>query len=169
MRPHVQATALPAESRIARTLAGADFADSYCLADPHPELSPMQSYLALVARTPGWMHGLMALRNRAVRLVGLKDLGSLSPHEPNKPAEAYRVGDRVGIFRLNELHPKELILGDDDRHLRVQVSLYKAEARLWLSTVVHEKQALGRLYMSVVGPVHRLIVPRLLAQTPRRP
>lgn len=29
---------------------------------------------------------------------------------------------------------------------------------------VHIHNRLGRLYMSVVGPMHRLIVPRMLAQ-----
>lgn len=41
-----------------------------------------------------------ALRNRVVRLVGLKDLGGLAARQPGKPAEAYRLGDRVGVARL---------------------------------------------------------------------
>ncbi|MEJ6007090.1 DUF2867 domain-containing protein [Paucibacter sp. AS339] len=164
MKPRIQATALPATSRIARTLPGADFADCYSYADPRPEHSALQSYLSLTAHTPAWMNALMAVRNQAVRLVGLKNLGALAPRQRSQPAEAYRVGDQVGIFELLELQADEVILGDDDKHLRVQVSLYKAEGRIWLSTVVHQHNRLGRWYMSVVGPVHTRIVPLLLAQ-----
>ena len=164
IKPALQACALPPASRIVQTLPGADFADSYCCADRHPELSALQTYLTWVARTPAWMNALMALRNQAVRLVGLKHLGSLAPGQPNKPAEAYRVGQRLGIFTLRSVQADEVILGDDDKHLRVQVSLFKAEGRIWLSTVVHQHNRLGRIYMGVVGPVHRRIVPMLLAR-----
>jgi hypothetical protein len=33
-----------------------------------------------------------------------------------------------------------------------------------LGTVVHTHNRLGRFYMSIVGPVHSLIVPRMLTQ-----
>jgi len=163
-RSTISACALPAASRIAQRTIGADFADSYCFADPQPEASALQSYLALTAQTPAWMNALMSLRNQVVRWVGLKHLGQLKTRRPGKALQDYRPGDRVGIFSLSDLHGDEVILYDDDKHLRVQVSLYKAEGRIWLSTVVHEHQILGRVYMSVVGPVHKLIVPLMLAQ-----
>ncbi|MCV2351687.1 DUF2867 domain-containing protein [Paucibacter sp. Y2R2-4] len=163
-RSTISACALPAASRIAQRTAGADFADSYSFADPQPETSALQSYLALTAQTPAWMNALMSLRNQVVRWVGLKHLGQLKTLRPGKAWQDYRPGDRVGIFSLSDLHADEVILYDDDKHLRVQVSLYKAEGRIWLSTVVHEHQILGRVYMSVVGPVHKLIVPLMLAQ-----
>ena len=164
MTAKISATALPAASLIARTLPGADFADSYCCADPHPGRSALYSYLVLSASTPAWMNALMAIRNQIVRPLGLKNLGRIDAADPNKSPDNYRRGDRVGIFSLIELHEEEVILCDDDKHLRVQLSLYKAEGKLWLSTVVHEHRLLGRLYMGVVGPVHRLIVPRLIAR-----
>ena len=164
----VHACPLPSGSQIVSDLPGADFADCYQFADPQPQASALATYLALVARTPGWMNMLMALRNRAVRLVGLKHLGTLSSFDPAKPADAYQLGERVGIFSLHHLQPQEVILGDDDKHLRVQVSLFKhqvdGQAMLSLSTVVHIHNRLGRVYMSVVGPVHQCIVPLLLAQ-----
>lgn len=169
MRADIRACDLPAGSWIAECQAGADFADSYRCIDPRPEHSALQSYLALSANTPGWMHALMAVRNQAVRLVGLKHLGSFRDVPADKPAADYRPGERVGIFSLIALRDEEVILCDDDKHLRVQLSLYKAGGQVWLSTVVHEHNRLGWLYMGVVGPVHRLIVPRLLAQGLRRP
>ncbi|MGM9513998.1 DUF2867 domain-containing protein [Roseateles sp. DB2] len=163
---------VPPESRLAPSLASADFADCYALPDPHPQQDLLALWLQLAARSPRWMDLLLNLRNRAVRLVGLKHLGRLKA-DATKPAEAYRVGDRVGIFTLEGLHPDELLLGDKDRHLHVRLSLRRLPAqdgqpRLALSTVVHEHNRLGWLYMAVVGPVHSLIVPLMLRQISRR-
>jgi hypothetical protein len=119
------------------------------------------------------MAALMGLRNRVVRLVGLKDLGGLAARQPGKPVEAYRIGDRVGIFTLEQQRPGELVLGDDDKHLHVRLSLLRLAqpdggSRLALSTVVHEHNRLGRLYMALVGPAHSLIVPLMLRQVMRQ-
>lgn len=159
---------IPAGSHVAQSLPGNDFADCYRFDDLWPELDALQTYLTVVARTPGWMNTLMAMRNQAVRLVGLKHLGNLSTAVDRKPASAYAVGDRVGIFSLQHLQRDEVILCDDDKHLIVQLSLLKhmvdGKPMVSLSTVVHNHNWLGRCYMAIVGPVHSFIVPRMLAQ-----
>ena len=165
--------AVPAQSVLAPSLPTADFADCYLLPDPDPQAPLLQSWLRLSARTPAWMAALMSLRNRVVRLVGLKDLGGLAARQPGKPAEAYRIGDRVGIFTLEQQRPGELVLGDDDKHLHVRLSLLRLAqpdggSRLALTTVVHEHNRLGRLYMALVGPAHSLIVPLMLRQVMRQ-
>lgn len=159
---------LPRNSRIAQALPGSDFADCYQFDDLWPDLNAFDTYLTLVARTPGWMNALMAMRNQAVRLVGLKHLGNLSTAIDSKPASAYAVGDRVGIFSLRHVQNDEVIVWDNDKHLHVQLSLVKHRVdgapMVSLSTVVHIHNRLGRCYMAIVGPAHRVIVPRMLAQ-----
>lgn len=163
-----QRCALPTSSHIHQALAGADFADCYQFADPWPGHTALEAYLALAARTPGWMNALMALRNQAVRLVGLKHLGGMAPTQPAKPADRYQIGERVGIFSLLHAQADEVVLFDDDKHLRVELSLFKhqvqGQAMVSLSTVVHIHNRLGKVYMAVVGPVHQRIVPLMLAQ-----
>lgn len=163
--------AVPDGSRIIQTVPNADFADCYRMADTWPHLGAFDTFLALTARTPGWMNALMSLRNQAVRLVGLKHLGAMKSSHAAKPASAYQIGDRVGIFTLRHVEPNEVILGDDDKHLRVQVSVFKhvvgGKAVVSLSSVVHIHNTLGHIYMSVVGPVHKRIVPLMLAQVTR--
>jgi hypothetical protein len=114
------------------------------------------------------MNALMAMRNQAVRLVGLKHLGTLSTAVNRKPANEYKLGDRVGIFSLKHLQHDEVILFDDDKHLLVQLSVVKhvvdGKPKVSLGTVVHIHNRLGRFYMAIVGPAHSLIVPRMLAQ-----
>ena len=159
---------MPAGSRIAQALPNNDFADCYQFDDLWPHLNALETYLKLVTRTPGWMNALMAMRNQAIRLVGLKHLGNLSTVVNDKPASDYQVGDRVGIFSLKHLQSDEVTVFDDDKHLHVQLSLVKhvvdGKPKVSLGTVVHIHNRLGRFYMSIVGPVHSLIVPRMLAQ-----
>lgn len=166
MKPaKVLKTALPAGSRILLAQAGADFADSYRFASGQPEASALEQFLNLAARTPAWMNFLMGLRNQAVRWVGLKNLGALAPELALKPASSYRLGERVGIFTLQYADEREVILEDRDKHLHVQVSLFRlGQNELQMSTVVHIHNRLGRVYMSVVGPVHGVIVPLMLKQ-----
>lgn len=163
---------VPPQSRIASELPGADFQDCYELPDPQPEAPALQSWLQLIAQTPTWMEGLMRLRNRVVGLVGLKNLGSLGGIDPKRPLDSYRVGQTVGIFQLHSLSEDEVVWQDDDRHLRVQVSLSKgmrgAQPVLRLATVVHIHNRLGRVYMAVVGPAHSCIVPLMLKQIARK-
>ena len=162
---------VPAASVQHQRLAGADFADGYQARDPQPQASAMQTWLDMVARTPRWTNELMAVRNRLVRLVGLKDLGhigDLSADMAARDPTSYRCGDRVGIFEIRHLSDDEVVMGQDDKHLDVQVSLCKrqvsGEPVLQVSTVVHVHNALGHVYMAVIKPFHRRIVRAMLAR-----
>ena len=159
---------MPSGSRIAQALPNNNFADCYRFDDLWPNKNALETYLALVTRTPGWMNTLMAMRNQAVRLVGLKHLGNLSTAVNHKPASDYKVGDRVGIFSIKHLQDHQVVLFDDDKHLLVQLSVVKhvvdCKPVVSLGTVVHTHNRLGRFYMAIVGPVHGFIVPRMLAQ-----
>jgi len=162
MRTMVEAIDAPAGSEISRRLDGAFYHDSYRIALPASEASALELYLRVARRTPAWVNRLMALRNWMVSLVGLKNLGSLDSMSRAKPAADYRVGDRVGIFTLRYLTPDEVILGDTDKHLKVEVSVCKTEGALSVSTVVHLHNLLGRLYMLPVTPLHKIIVRSML-------
>ena len=86
----------------------------------------------------------------------------------DKPARNYRVGDRLGIFNIYETTDRELVLGIDDRHLDVRVSVLTVpseRARSYVvSTVVHIHNRLGRLYMAPVGRIHPLVVRAMMAR-----
>lgn len=186
--PAVQETQVPRGTAIHGKLPGAHFFDAYTVADPHPGTSALQTWLDMVARTPRWTQHLMTARNKLVTLVGLKDLGQL--HDAHRTASgasprdagSYRVGDRVGIFLIRHLSDTEVVMGQDDKHLDVQVSLTKlpmpmprtqqqqqqqqqqqgVPPTLVLSTVVHTHNTLGHAYMAVVSPFHRRIVRAML-------
>jgi len=164
MRNRVEATEPEAGSEIRRRLPGAYFHDCYRIALPSPDASAFELYLQVVAHTPSWVNALMGLRNWMAGLAGLKNLGRLAAFDATRQPGAYKVGDRVGIFTLLYLTPEEVILGDSDKHLDVALSVRRVDGK-WLHTctVVHVHNALGRLYMLPVTPLHKLIVQRMLA------
>jgi hypothetical protein len=163
-------TTAPKNSRVRSLLAGAYFYDAWAIAPAEPDLDALGQFLRVAKRTPRWIDALMNVRNRVVGYMGLKNLGGLSQIDETKTSEEYVPGDRVGIFTLVSKTEDEVLLGDDDNHLRVVVSIHKgvattgAEPMVTVTTVVHVKSWLGRLYMVPVAPAHRVIA-RAMVQT----
>lgn len=167
MNTVIASAEMPIESEISRRMTGAYFQDCYIVPMQSEGRSALELYLSVVSRTPRWVNFLMAVRNRVVALFGLKDLGHLGAVSQAKAAATYRVGDRVGIFSVLYLTPGEVILGDADKHLDVQVSVCKvnhAGGGIAVSTVVHVHNMLGRIYMLPVTPVHKVIVRTMLGR-----
>jgi Protein of unknown function (DUF2867) len=169
MKQPPRETSPPPESRIASLLRGSDFHDAWCIESSAVHSSALELFISAIQRTPKWVNACMALRNRAVALVGLKNLGHLSAVSAAKPASAYRPGDRVGIFTLFESTFDEALLGDKDKHLNVVLSVHRSAVRgngqvlVTVTTVVHTHNTFGRLYMLPVKPMHRVIAPAVLA------
>jgi hypothetical protein len=168
MNSHAMPSTVPIASAINTRLPGAYYFDCYTIAVPDTSLTALGQFLAAVAKTPWWVNHLMALRNRVVRLVGLKDIGALGGFNHSKPASAYLVGDPVGIFRLLSSANDEALLGISDKHLDVHLSVFRhpldsnGVRRISVTTVVHVHNLLGRLYMLPVAPLHRLVAPAVL-------
>jgi hypothetical protein len=155
---------IPPQSRLQTRLAGADFCDAYCADNPHPQQPALALWMQTLSRTPRWVDAAMRARNAIVKRLGLKDLGGMAL-DPNRPLQDWRVGERAGIFTVLHLGEDEVVMGDDDKHLDVQVSLLKtADSKVVVSTVVHIHNALGRVYMFFVKPAHRVIAPAVLAR-----
>jgi hypothetical protein len=158
--------AVPLSSEINTRLVGADFYDAYVVNVRKVGQSALDIHLDMMRSTPGWVDFLMALRNRIVAAFGLKNLGALGGVPTSRDSHSYVVGDRVGIFSIRFLSEDEVILGDSDRHLDVQVSVYRfcvdGIEKAAVTTVVHTHNWLGRVYMALVAPFHRRIVPAVL-------
>ncbi len=162
----VIATTVPADSALQPSLAESDFYDAYEAPLPleAATLSPTEIFLHASRTTPRWIDTLMRIRNRVVRLFGLKDVGAIGANA--KAPEAYQVGDRIGIFSIFGKTEDELVLGIDDRHLDVRVSVMKSYRNglpyFVVSTVVQIHNLLGRLYMMPVGRIHPFVVKSMM-------
>ncbi len=156
------AESIPPAPRLLALLPQPVFADAYRL--PCAAADARQASLAIFSASPPWVGALMGLRNALMRPFRVKtDLRQYAGAR-----------GRIGLFPVLEESPAEILLGLDDRHLdfRVAVSLAAgspgAGCSLTVTTVVHTHNRLGRAYLVLILPFHRLIVRSLLARAARR-
>lgn len=162
------AVSIPTDCALSSRQHDADFADAYEVLVPASNLTATEIYRAVTRQTPGWIEALMRLRNQVVQPFGLKNLGGMAAVAPGDAVP----GKRMGLFEVVSCSNQELVLQDDDKHLLVQLSVFKqtlnhTHDKLTLSTVVHTHNALGRIYMAFVGPAHKVIAPAVLRQAPQ--
>lgn len=142
-------------------LAGAGFADAFCIAltPEQAQLSAGQLTQQMFSRTPAWIAQLLALRNRIVRLFGLRAAGMHLDADPAAAATGFPL-----IAQSEEL----VQMGFDDKHLDFRIWVRRDQAtaelpaQLTLTTVVRTKRVLGQVYLSVIMPFHRRIAPAML-------
>jgi hypothetical protein len=159
--PKIVPADLPPASRLSSTYGRADFADAFSVDLPETASGSMEALTRHVfTRQPGWIAKLMSIRDSLVRPLGIKGAAELRSGE----------GDRIGIFRVFERHQDEIILGEDDRHLDFRVSVFLQPAphdgrrRLIVTTLVFYNRPLGRAYIALIAPFHRLVVRASLDQ-----
>ena len=161
--------AFPAESRLYPTLDQAFYADAFETDLIDARLTPVEIAGRAFAATPAWVDGLVLLRDRIVSPLGIKAVGRLKA-----PAgcgwRSLAAGDALSIFRIFSVDDTELVLGIDDSHLDVRISFLKRadgpQASYVVAAWVKAHNALGRLYMLPVAPVHRLLVRLMMRGVP---
>lgn len=148
----------PTDSSIASWFDGADLVDAFAIrlsADDAAKGITYLAHCALGAPAP-WFRVLIRLRDRLVTGLHVKTSTQL-----RAIATAEGV-DHIDFFRVLSTVDHEMVLGEDDRHLDFRVSLMllpdKAGAELVATTAVHCHNALGRTYLFLIAPFHRLVV-----------
>lgn len=166
---HVTPVPLPSESAIANVYASVNLADAYSIelpadASTHPELLAR----FIFAHQAPWISSLMAVRDAVVAGFGLKTAKHLAS------LEAQSGTGRLSIFRVYNTSPTEVVFGEDDKHLDFRISVLcsgrsspGAQRHLTMSTVVHCNNRLGRLYLFLIAPFHRLVVQSSLRSAAR--
>jgi hypothetical protein len=139
------------------------FCDAYQTALSKPNLSVQELYEAVFAHPPVWAKGLMKIRGLVASALGLKHVdNAVLPDQGTQ----YQVGQRAGLFSIQSIEANELVVGDDDKHLNFRISIYRSSAKgvpaVTLSTAVEIHNKVGKLYMLVVTPFHRLIARSML-------
>lgn len=143
-------------------LAGAQFMDAFRLEVDGENLDARQAAERMMARAPRRVDWLVALRNIIVAPFGLKTSG--------QDRRAPR--DIIGIFPIVSQTPDRLVAGFDDKHLdfRVVVDVATSGRRqtITATTLVLTHNWLGRTYLAIITPFHRLVVRAMLRQVARR-
>jgi hypothetical protein len=150
-------TAVP-DAEAGALLAGAQFIDAYRVTIRGTALDARHAAGKMLEQQPRWIRALMALRDLFVRPFGLKT------------AETARRGaaDRIGIFPVLSETPQRIVAGLNDRHLDfrvvVEVAGSGAGRSVTATTVVLTHNGLGRVYLAIILPFHRMIVRSMLRQ-----
>ena len=140
-----------------------------CVIDLPADVQSIDQLLAAFFRgAPEWFHLLLRLRNRLVSPLGFKT--AQVPRRP--PLPPYAVGQQVGLFRIYALQADEVVLGEEDTHLRFRTSLHLSPGprgpQLAVSTWVYPHNSVGRAYFALIKPFHRRIMPVIARATLRQ-
>ncbi len=158
----VRAVALPPGASIAPLYPGSNLADAYAVDLPTArarELDMESLARQLLGSQPGWARKLMVVRDAIVARFGIRTA---------KQMEA-RPGKRIGIFRIFAVSDDEIIVGEDDSHLDFRISVLRnrgtgRHGHVTVASVVHCHNWVGRAYILLIRPFHKLIVQRSLAR-----
>ena len=145
----------PADASTA--LPSADFCDAYATTVPKGPLSADDIARRAFSVMPGWIAPLLRVRNLVVKPFGLKP----GP-DTTLPAER-----QIGFFPLVSSQPNRVVLGVDDTHLDFRIvidvtNLTHDKSEVTATTLVKRHNLLGRVYLAVVMPFHKRIVPAML-------
>ncbi|VXB50307.1 DUF2867 domain-containing protein [Massilia sp. 9I] len=143
----------PSQSGVTGLYEPVHLADAFAIALPaHASRDPETLARFIVSHQPAWIDRLTSLRDMIVACFGLKTARQLAQLASREQAE------RVGIFRIYSRSENEIVLGEDDSHLDFRVSFLCGPQELTVTTVVHCHNLLGRTYLFVIAPFHRLVV-----------
>jgi len=156
----VKAVAVPAHSAVSAVYESMNLADAFAIQLPFGTSSdPDVLGRFLIAQQPFWIGWLTNVRDAIVACFGLKTARSLATLGGEANA------DRIGIFKVYGKTETEIVLGEDDKHLDFRLSVLRTPdlspalgGQLTVSTVVHCHNLLGRAYILVIAPFHRLVV-----------
>ena len=159
---------IPEKSKLERK--SYDYIDCFSamVDDPNDSLTPMTVCKAFINSAPQFVETLMGLRNKMVKVAGLKT----GEDQPSTRAEALnqftgKPGEYLGLFKIYEHTDTEIILGEDDKHLDFRLSLLLTPSdsrsqKLSMTTVVTYNNWMGPLYFTVVKPFHKVIAKAML-------
>ena len=103
--------------------------------------------------TPGWLVRLMRFRNRAVGWLGF----TAGPDEAPVVPQPVPLGHQLSVFTVIDRTETEILLGADDRHFTMRLSLELDDGELTVATAAYHLDRLGRAYLTVVAQPHKPI------------
>ncbi|MGY3237101.1 hypothetical protein ACVWZ4_002235 [Bradyrhizobium sp. USDA 4472] len=139
-------------------LAGAQFIDAFRVDIGKAAVNAREACTRMVLNGPRWVDALVRLRNVLVTPFGLKTSGEGAPAP----------GGVIGLFPVLSETPERLIAGFDDSHLDfrivVDVAGNAASRQVTLTTLVKTNNLLGRIYLALITPFHKLVARGMMAR-----
>ncbi len=156
----VEPVALPEQSSVVGLYESTSLADAFAVRLPlGTAADPDVLWRFVMSQQPFWIGWLTNVRDAVVACFGLKTAKRLATLSDEASA------DRIAFFKVYSRSESEIVMGEDDRHLDFRLSVLRTPdpsltlgGQLTVSTVVHCHNLLGRAYIWVIAPLHRLIV-----------
>ena len=155
---------VPSRSGITHLYKSMNLADAFAIRLP-AGTSGNPDLLArfILSHQPSWIGWLTNVRDAVVACFGLKTAKHLAS-----------LANRIGPFKVYSTNQAEIVLGEDDKHLDFRISILcsgeaepEGSRQLVFSTVVHCHNRLGRAYIFVIAPFHRMVVKASLLRAAR--
>ncbi|MGT2436964.1 DUF2867 domain-containing protein [Bradyrhizobium betae] len=139
-------------------LAGAQFIDAFRVEIGAAAVNAREACTRMVLHGPRWIDALLRLRNILVTPFGLKTSGEGAPAP----------GGLIGLFPVLSETPERLVAGFDDSHLDfrivVDISGDAASREVTSTTLVRTNNLLGRIYLTLIMPFHKLVVRSMMGR-----
>ncbi|MGN6493299.1 MAG: DUF2867 domain-containing protein [Agriterribacter sp.] len=165
----IRKTQFPRESILNNERKKYHYTDSYQsgFVSSQNNIGPTDIGKAFFSGGPKWVEHLFSVRNKIVKLFGLKTPGNnVIEQKDNFKCDA---GEQLGLFKVFNKTHNEVVIGEDDKHLNFRVSLLldrspnaTGKMSLTITTTVQFNNWLGRVYFFPVKLFHKLIVPSIL-------
>jgi hypothetical protein len=125
-----------------------DYIDSYRIIKSTDE--NIEKISAQIFKLPSWIISLMKMRDILVQPFGLRTGKTMMSQK--KPGDAF--------FTKIAQTDNELVMGESDRHLnfRVSVLVDRSSSLIYMTTLVHYHNRMGKVYFFFIKPFHKIIV-----------
>lgn len=143
-------TTVPVDPAFAASLPGCDFADAFTVTVPRRDRDAREISAMFFSTPPAWASALLSTRNAIMGRLGYK-------------APAIRKG-----FPVLRESADEVVSGLDDGHLDFRALMRVVPegngSRITLTTAVATHNWIGRSYLALIMPFHKLIVRSMVKQ-----
>ncbi len=164
---------IPHNSLVGLETGNYDYVDSYCVAlsgigsstiDDLVRMSFLEQSRATMA--------LVCLRNAIVKMFGLKT-GNVREMLSGGCNQSIEPGKFVGFFKVKKRNEREIVMGEEDKHLDFIVSCLLEQKDngtyyFYISTLVKFNNMLGNTYFFLIKPFHKVLVGNTLKKIMKR-
>lgn len=162
----VKSTYINDNSLIRTVSPESDFEDCFTTTFQTDDFLDLETtvYKCFSALSGGWIDALFKLRNVLVKPFKLK-----TPPDDNSIKLTYEKivpGGKVAFFDVLDISPTEVLMYIKDSHLNAYLSIDLIQngkiKTLAASTTVEFNNTIGKVYLAVIKPFHKLLIKTML-------
>lgn len=150
---------IPDYSIILNDFGKVDYGDSYTITISTNIYSVDKITLDLF-KTPRWIELLSNLKDYIANFFIEKK------SDENAVKLLFSVGSKLTFFSVVDRNQKEIVMGENYKRLSFRISVMAEQnvlnTNIYLSTIFHYNNLLGRLYLSLLKPFHRFYIKKRL-------